>query len=83
MSIGVTYNKIKKYTDDQVVLLLAKKWMNRNKFFKLIYKWFGIKVNRKFDICVSKRYNKYGNIETIFNLSTGSIFRKEFVIRLV
>lgn len=84
MSSKATYDKIKRYTDDKVVLLLAKKWMNKNKFFKLIYKWFGIKVNRKFDINVSKRYNKYGNIETIFNLSTGnSIFRKEFVIRLV
>ena len=83
MSSRATYDKIKRYTDDQIVLLLAKKWMSKNRFFKLIYKWFGIKVNRKFDINITERYNKYGNLETIFNLSTGNIFRKEFVIRLV
>lgn len=83
MSSRAMYNTIKKHTDDKVVLLLAKKWMNKNKIFKLIYKWFGIEINRKFNIDISERYNKYGNLETIFNLSTGSIFRKEFVIRLV
>lgn len=83
MSSRAMYNTIRKHTDDQIVLLLAKKWMSKNRFFKLIYKWFGIKVNRKFDINITERYNKYGNLETIFNLSTGNIFRKEFVIRLV
>lgn len=83
MSSRATYNKIKRYTNDKVVLSLAKKWMDRNKFFKLIYEIFGIKINRKFDIDVIERYTKHGNLETIFNLSTGNIFRKEFVIRLV
>ncbi len=83
MSSRAMYNTIRKHTDDQIVLLLAKKWMSKNRFFKLIYKWFGIKVNRKFDINITERYNKYGNLETIFNLSTGNIFKKEFVIRVV
>lgn len=83
MSSRAMYNTIRKHTDDQIVLLLAKKWMSKNRFFKLIYKWFGIKVNRKFDINITERYNKYGNLETIFNLSTGNIFKKKFVIRVV
>lgn len=83
MNSRAMYNTIRKHTDDQIVLLLAKKWMSKNRFFKLIYKWFGIKVNRKFDINITERYNKYGNLETIFNLSTGNIFKKEFVIRVV
>lgn len=84
MSSRAVYNKIKRYTDDKIVLSLAKKWLNQNKFFKIIYDIFGIRVDRSFDIEVIKRYTKHDKLETVFTLSTGKgIFKKEYVIRLI
>lgn len=77
------FNTIKQYTDDTIVLSLAKNWLKKNNCVTTVYNLFGIKIEKKFEIEVYKTRSKYNKIETVFELTTGKLFKKKFTIKLV
>lgn len=83
MSAKDAYRKIKKHTNDKIVLSIAKNFLKKNKTIKWVEKIFGIEVSQKINVSVEKEYNKkFNKNETIFSFTTGYIFKKTFKIRL-
>lgn len=83
MNAKEAYKKVKKYTNDKIVLSVAKNFLKKNRKIQWIENMFGLKVNQRIELNVEKKYNKkFHKHETIFSFTTGILFKKTFKIRL-
>lgn len=82
MTAKEVYNKISKYTNDRIVLSIARNFLNNNTTVRWIQDIFGIEVDQKIRLNISKKYNKRSRKqETYFSFTTGLLFKKTFTIR--
>lgn len=82
MTTKEVYNKISRYTNDKIVLSLARTFLNNNKTVKWIENLFGVELNQKIKLDISKKYNlRSHKTETFFSFTTGLLFKKTFTIR--
>ena len=84
MSAKEAYKMVKKYTDDKIVLSVAKSYLKKNKKINWIKELFGIEVAQKFKVDIHKTRNGrfYRESETVFSFTAGLLFKKTFKIRL-
>lgn len=74
------YNKVKRYTNDYIVLLMIKNWLISMSIININLFSFNIRLKRKFDVKIRIRENDKRVKTTITLYASIFVFKKKFEI---